>query len=109
MSAEAEPSSTTCPDSHRCYNGAPCVENALEAGSYICNCGAIQELAVYDGLACEHKATVYCSTEQKVSAVHYCTNGGTCRALVVEAAAFAGCLCPDGYKGDVGILYVAGE
>ena len=100
---------TICPDFHRCYYGSTCVEHPSNQGGYSCDCGAIPN-GIYAGLGCEHEATVYCNVGHDVDPVHYCTNQGTCVRIVDHDSPtleqFAGCHCPDEYKGDVSLICV---
>mmetsp|Transcript_7962 Transcript_7962/g.11361 ORF Transcript_7962/g.11361 Transcript_7962/m.11361 type:complete len:239 (-) Transcript_7962:335-1051(-) len=88
----------TCKDGHVCFNGSKCVENPYDEGNYFCDCQESIWDAAYEGLRCEHKAEVYC-TESGISKKAFCTNGGTCIAIVTPDEAHLGCDCPDEYEG----------
>jgi hypothetical protein len=77
-----------------------CTENPAKEGSYSCDCEeSILDDAVA-GLSCEHVATAYCTFNQEVSSVSFCTNHGTCVAEVSPESAHLGCNCPENYDGD---------
>lgn len=71
-----------CPDGHRCENGSICVENPKDENNYYCDCDEADFSAAYEGLFCEHKATVYCTSSNTLSRTTFCTNGGSCKAIV---------------------------
>lgn len=105
-------STTICPDFHRCYNGAPCVEHETNEGSYYCNCLAIvDQNDIYAGLSCEHVATSYCNDNGVVDPISFCTNDGSCQRMVnyddhtQQDHYHGGCDCLDGYKGDVSSIF----
>lgn len=91
---------TQCPDGHRCFNGSLCTENPYDEGSYYCDCQeSITDKAVA-GLSCEHVATAYCTYDKEVSMTSFCTNHGSCKALVSSGEAHLGCDCPADYEGE---------
>lgn len=51
-----------CPDGHHCLNGSKCAENPYDEGSYYCDCEEYVFEVRYEGLYCEHKAEVYCTS-----------------------------------------------
>jgi len=92
----------TCPDLHKCRNGAECKEDPAREGTYYCDCSNIaSSSSVYAGLACEHESTVFCNPSNDVSHASYCANGGTCVKDEDENGVHYGCDCGDGYTGDV--------
>ena len=99
-------STSTCLDEHVCHNGALCVENPHQEGSYFCDCDATEGNAAYAGLSCEHEATVYCNEEGEVSFTSFCTNLGKCNKFVEVDGPHQGCDCGDKYMGDVSIFGV---
>lgn len=88
-----------CADGHHCENGSKCVENQYDEGNYYCDCDEVVFNAAYEGLRCEHEATVYCTFNEAISKKSFCTNGGECEALVNAEEAHLGCVCPDNYEG----------
>ena len=90
----------TCPDGHRCENGSMCTENPYDEGGYYCDCDQGNIDTVYAGLYCEHQATSYCTFNQEVSTISFCTNNGQCKVQVSSDAGHLGCDCPTGYEGD---------
>jgi len=87
-----------CPDDHHCLNGSICVENPYQEGSYYCDCREVDFEAAYEGLRCEHEATVYCVSEG-VSKHSFCTNNGICVEIVGPDSAHMGCECLNNYEG----------
>jgi len=71
-----------CDDGHRCENGSVCVENPIDENNFYCDCDEATLDAAYGGLFCEHKATVYCTFSNSLSKRSFCTNGGSCKAIV---------------------------
>eukprot|EP00591_Stephanopyxis_turris_P017116 CAMPEP_0195539266 /NCGR_PEP_ID=MMETSP0794_2-20130614/49967_1 /TAXON_ID=515487 /ORGANISM="Stephanopyxis turris, Strain CCMP 815" /LENGTH=294 /DNA_ID=CAMNT_0040673291 /DNA_START=99 /DNA_END=984 /DNA_ORIENTATION=+ len=49
-----------CPDEHRCLNGAKCVEDDFNEGTFFCDCEMLGSDSEYAGLYCEHKSTQFC-------------------------------------------------
>jgi hypothetical protein len=92
--------SQICPDGHRCENGSMCSQNPYDEGGYYCDCDEGNIDAIYSGLYCEHKATSFCTFNQEVSAISFCTNSGNCKVMVSSESAHLGCECPTGYEGD---------
>jgi hypothetical protein len=92
---------TTCPDGHKCFNGSLCTENTFDEGSYYCDCeeSSLDDNQAVAGLSCEHVATSYCTYNQEVSMTSFCTNRGTCKAIVSSGEAHLGCDCPPEYEG----------
>ena len=88
-----------CADGHHCENGSKCVENQYDEGNYYCDCDEVVFNSAYEGLRCEHEATVYCTFNEAISKKSFCTNGGECEALVNAEEAHLGCVCPDNYEG----------
>ena len=86
-----------CPDGHRCENNALCVENPNDEGNYMCDCDPRIQGGVFEGLYCEHEATVFCSEKNTLTSPSFCTNGGTCKE---QSDKHLGCDCPFGYEGD---------
>mmetsp|Transcript_4582 Transcript_4582/g.8840 ORF Transcript_4582/g.8840 Transcript_4582/m.8840 type:complete len:206 (+) Transcript_4582:223-840(+) len=87
-----------CPDGHRCLNGSKCVENPYDKGGYYCDCQEYIFEVRYEGLYCEHKAEVYCTSHG--SFTHsFCTNGGVCVDYVGPDQSHMGCKCPGEYEG----------
>mmetsp|Transcript_29246 Transcript_29246/g.32367 ORF Transcript_29246/g.32367 Transcript_29246/m.32367 type:complete len:246 (-) Transcript_29246:72-809(-) len=85
---------TICNDGHRCLNGGLCTPNPNDDGAFYCDCdGAV---SVVSGLSCEHEATTYCTYNQEVSKVSFCTNKGECQVDDSHVA----CICKDGYEGE---------
>lgn len=93
-------SSENCPDGHRCENGSMCAEDPNDEGAYYCDCDEGNLNTAYAGLYCEHEATSYCTFNQEVSMISFCTNEGTCKVQVSAESAHLGCDCPTGYEGD---------
>lgn len=54
---------------------------------------------MYAGLYCQNQATTYCTFDQEVSQTSFCTNGGTCEAIVSAESAHLGCTCSSNYEG----------
>lgn len=95
---EYETDTTICKDMHRCDNGAKCVENPVDEGTYYCDCDiAGDENTAFAGLYCEHEATQYCSSKHRKTT--FCTNGGTCVKKGTDEDKYFACDCPDGFKG----------
>jgi hypothetical protein len=90
----------TCEDGHRCENGSMCTENPYDEGGFYCDCDQGNIDAVYAGLYCEHQATSYCTFNQEVSMISFCTNDGQCKVEVSADSGHLGCDCPSGYEGD---------
>lgn len=89
-----------CPDDHKCENGSLCAENPVAEGKYYCDCDEIADLNnAFSGLSCQHRATVFCTLTGEISRTTFCTNEGTCRALVDTKETHMGCDCPTGYEG----------
>lgn len=89
-----------CADGHRCENGAICTENPYDEGAFYCDCDeALFDQAVA-GLYCEHGATTYCTFNQEISRISFCTNEGTCKVSVSPEEAHLGCDCPSNYEGE---------
>mmetsp|Transcript_28019 Transcript_28019/g.39388 ORF Transcript_28019/g.39388 Transcript_28019/m.39388 type:complete len:310 (-) Transcript_28019:207-1136(-) len=88
-----------CNDGHRCMHGSVCVESDVDEGAFDCDCTQTNLLDAFEGLSCEHKATVYCNDENAVSRTSFCTNGGTCKENVTPESAHIDCICTDNYKG----------
>lgn len=88
-----------CDDGHRCENGSICVEDPLDENNFYCDCDEANLDAAYGGLFCEHKATVYCTFSNALSRKSFCTNGGSCKAIVGKKDTHLGCNCPTGYEG----------
>eukprot|EP00540_Astrosyne_radiata_P008060 CAMPEP_0116836906 /NCGR_PEP_ID=MMETSP0418-20121206/8361_1 /TAXON_ID=1158023 /ORGANISM="Astrosyne radiata, Strain 13vi08-1A" /LENGTH=237 /DNA_ID=CAMNT_0004466737 /DNA_START=70 /DNA_END=786 /DNA_ORIENTATION=+ len=89
-----------CSDGHRCENGSVCTENPYDEGAFYCDCDESMFDQAYAGLYCEHEATTYCTFNQEVSKISFCTNGGTCKADVTVESAHLGCDCPPNYDGE---------
>lgn len=90
----------TCPDYHHCLNGSKCVENPYKEGGYYCDCDEVVFDVHYEGLFCEHKAEVYCFSENELNKHWFCTNGGTCTTEKSAPSEMNwGCDCPDEYEG----------
>jgi hypothetical protein len=90
-----------CPDGHRCDNGSMCTENPYDEGGYYCDCDEGKlDTATYAGLYCEHEATSYCTFEQEVSTISFCTNNGECKVEVSPDETHLGCDCKIGYEGE---------
>lgn len=90
---------TTCSDGHKCFNGSLCTQNPYDEGSYYCDCQESFLDNAVAGLSCEHVATSYCTYNQEVSMTSFCTNHGTCKAMVSSGEAHLGCDCPPQYEG----------
>jgi len=88
-----------CEDGHRCENGSECVESNVDEGNFYCDCDAAGRDAAFQGLSCEHKATVYCSAGNKGTTTNFCTNGGSCKDYVGVNDEHAGCTCNSNYEG----------
>lgn len=91
-----------CPDGHRCENGSLCIEKELDEGNYYCDCDEAKRDGAYHGLYCEHKATVYCNSKNKMSRTAFCTNGGTCKEFGTKNVdtVHLGCMCDPDYEGE---------
>mmetsp|Transcript_8191 Transcript_8191/g.11252 ORF Transcript_8191/g.11252 Transcript_8191/m.11252 type:complete len:224 (-) Transcript_8191:206-877(-) len=93
---------TQCPDGHFCLNGSLCQEIEGDEGNYFCDCDVAFDKKgnAFQGLKCQHKATVYCTYDEAVSKKSFCTNGGTCLAEIASKEAHVGCRCGDNYEGE---------
>ena len=89
-----------CPDGHKCENNSICTENPYDEGAFYCDCDAAFYNQAYAGLYCEHSATSYCTFNEEVSEVSFCTNGGECKVQVSAESAHLGCDCPPAFEGD---------
>mmetsp|Transcript_31450 Transcript_31450/g.44640 ORF Transcript_31450/g.44640 Transcript_31450/m.44640 type:complete len:243 (-) Transcript_31450:39-767(-) len=89
-----------CPDGHHCENGSICTENEYDEGAYYCDCDEAIVNEAVAGLYCEHSATTYCTYNQEISRISFCTNDGTCNVIANAEEAHFGCDCPDNYEGD---------
>uniref|UniRef100_A0A7S2SLZ0 EGF-like domain-containing protein n=1 Tax=Eucampia antarctica TaxID=49252 RepID=A0A7S2SLZ0_9STRA len=88
-----------CENGHRCENGSLCVENPYDEGNFYCDCDEVVFSTAFEGLSCEHEATVYCTLDQIISKKSFCTNGGECLAFSDAEEAHFDCKCPDNYEG----------
>jgi hypothetical protein len=88
-----------CNDGHRCLHGSVCVESDKDEGAFDCDCTQTDLVDSFEGLSCEHQATVYCNDDNAVSRTSFCTNGGTCRENVTPESAHIDCICLGNYKG----------
>jgi len=76
-----------------------CVEDPVKEGNYYCDCDAASDGDTsFSGLYCEHRATEYCSAENRKTT--FCTNGGSCFKTGRGDNKSFGCTCLDGFKGD---------
>ena len=92
-------SSEICADHHICRNGSRCVPHPNFPGSYTCDCENTD--TAFAGLSCDHEATSYCNPDNAFNTKSFCTNHGACLDDMNEIGEHAGCVCPEGYKGDV--------
>mmetsp|Transcript_13757 Transcript_13757/g.20072 ORF Transcript_13757/g.20072 Transcript_13757/m.20072 type:complete len:252 (-) Transcript_13757:83-838(-) len=94
-----------CPDAHHCLNGAKCVEDNFNEGTFFCDCEQLGSDSEYAGLYCEHKSTQFCHDDLDPDSFgkeeFFCTNFGDCyRANHINGKIIYGCSCPIGYVGD---------
>jgi hypothetical protein len=89
-----------CKDGHRCEHGSICTEKPDDEGGYFCDCDEASFDTVYSGLYCQHVATSYCTFNQEVSRMSFCTNDGECKVEVSPDQAHLGCNCKKKYEGD---------
>jgi hypothetical protein len=89
-----------CNDGHRCEHGSICTEKPDDEGGFFCDCDESSFDTVYSGVYCQHVATSYCTFNQEVSRMSFCTNAGECKVEVSPDEAHLGCDCKTGYEGD---------
>ncbi|GKY92693.1 hypothetical protein MPSEU_000239500 [Mayamaea pseudoterrestris] len=100
----------TCLDGTTCQNGGSCKEGT-EEGSFYCDCSTSpSKNAVFAGLFCEYKASVFCNEDNLPNDFSFCANGGKCKQLLADADddAHAGCTCRPKYTGNF-CEYVKGQ
>lgn len=89
-----------CADGHHCDNGSVCVPNPVDENNYYCDCDeAGDDTHAFEGLYCEHKSTVVCSSQHHKRPTSFCTNGGTCTKKGSKHNGHFACDCPHGFKG----------
>jgi hypothetical protein len=105
-----------CPDQiMQCFGtGAKCVkdnnnddssrQHAADGDSsripqYSCHCDTDVNVDAFEIQQCETPTSQHCEEGTLLSEYAFCTNGGTCRAVVRNGERHAGCHCPPGFEG----------
>jgi hypothetical protein len=74
--------------------------NSDEIPSYKCQCDTKNaNMDQFQIEQCEKPFSQHCQVDQTVSEFAFCTNGGTCRAMVQQGQRHAGCFCPTDFEG----------
>ena len=78
-------------------------EGTAIRSEWLCDCReAVGQAGVYAGHQCQFPAHTSCIRHQHHSVVSeyaFCTNGGSCRAMVAAGAPHPGCRCTAGFEG----------